>query len=168
MGGIVFGLLRGISATALILSLAMIAMAQFRAGIQGVVSDANGASVPGARVTLTDKATNQSQSVIATSDGFYRFSALAPGTYSISVEKENFSKTVIDDVKVDAEAIKGQDVVLQAGAITEVVTVEAEGAPLQTEDASIRRTVTTQEIQRLPQIGRDPYELIRLTPGIVG
>lgn len=168
MRRIVFGLFRSIAVTSLVLAFAVIVSAQFRAGVQGVVSDANGAAVPGANVTLTNKATNQSQSVVTTNDGFYRFSALSPGIYSVSVEKENFSKTVVDEVKVDAEAIRGQDVVLQAGAITEVVTVEAQGAPLQTEDASIRRTVTTQEIQRLPQIGRDPYELIRLSPGIVG
>lgn len=168
MRRIVFGLFRSVAVTSLMLAFAVIVSAQFRAGIQGVVSDANGAAVPGAKVTLTNRTTNQSQSVVTTEDGFYRFSALSPGSYSVSVEKESFSKTVIDDVKVDAEAIKGQDVVLQAGSISEVVTVEGEGAPLQTEDASIRRTVTTQEIQRLPQIGRDPYELIRLTPGIVG
>jgi len=168
MRRIVFGLFRSVAVTSLMLAFAVIVSAQFRAGIQGFVSDANGAAVPGAKVTLTNRTTNQSQSVVTTEDGFYRFSALSPGNYSVSVEKENFSKTVVDDVKVDAEAIKGQDVVLQTGSISEVVTVEAEGAPLQTEDASIRRTVTTQEIQRLPQIGRDPYELIRLSPGIVG
>lgn len=168
MRRILFGAVRGITATSLLLAFAMVASAQFRAGIQGVVSDANGAGVPGATVKLIDKGTNQTQSTVTSGEGFYRFSALPPGTYSISVEKENFSKTVIDDVKVDAEATKGQDVVLQAGSITEVVTVEAEGVQLQTEDAGIRRTVTTQEIQRLPQIGRDPYELIRLTPGVVG
>nr|HQU91737.1 carboxypeptidase regulatory-like domain-containing protein [Pyrinomonadaceae bacterium] len=162
------GAVRGIAATSLLLAFAMVASAQFRAGIQGVVSDANGAGVPGATVTLINKGTNQTQSTVTSGEGFYRFSALSPGTYSVSVEKDNFSKTVIDDVKVDAEATKGQDVVLQPGSISEVVTVQAEGAPLQTEDASIRRTVTTQEIQRLPQIGRDPYELIRLSPGIVG
>lgn len=168
MRRISFGLFRSIAVTSFVLAFTVIASAQFRAGIQGVVTDANGAAVPGASITLTNKATNQSQTTVTTGDGFYRFSALSPGNYSVSVEKESFSKTVVDDVKVDAEAIKGQDIVLQAGAITEVVTVEAEGAPLQTEDASIRRTVTTQEIQQLPQVGRDPYELIRLTPGIVG
>ncbi|HLA96175.1 MAG TPA: carboxypeptidase regulatory-like domain-containing protein, partial [Pyrinomonadaceae bacterium] len=148
--------------------LSITALAQFRAAVQGVVSDSNGAAVPGATVALTNKATNQSQSTVTNSDGFYRFSALTPGAYSISVEKESFSKSLIDDLKVEAEATKGQDIVLQAGAISETVTVEADSAPLQTEDAGIRKTVTTEEIQRLPQAGRDPYELIRLTPGIVG
>ena len=142
--------------------------AQFRAGVQGTVTDNAGAVVAGATVTLTNKETNQAQTTQTSDEGFYRFSALTPGTYSISVEKESFSKAMVDELKVDAEATKGQDIVLQAGAISEVVTVEADAATLQTEDGSTRKTVTTEEILRLPQVGRDPYELIRLTPGIIG
>ncbi len=148
--------------------LAVTAIAQFRAGLQGVVTDGAGGVVPGATVTLTNKDTNQKQTTQASSEGFYRFSSLTPGLYTIEVEKEGFKKAIVQEVKVDAEAIKGQDIVLAAGVISETVTVEADSAPLQTEDASIRKTITTQEVQRLPQIGRDPYELIRLTPGIVG
>jgi len=153
---------------ALFSALSLVANAQFRAGVQGVVADAAGGVVPGATVTLTNKDTNQSQTTQTNDDGFYRFSALAPGNYSLSVEKQGFSKALVDELKVDAEAINGQDVTLAAGAITETVTVQAEAVQLQTEDASIRKTVTTEEIQRLPQVGRDPYELIRLTPGIIG
>lgn len=144
------------------------AHAQFRAAVQGVVTDTAGGTVPDATVVLTNRETGVTQQTTTSGEGFYRFSALPPGTYSISVEKEGFRKALVGDVKVDAEATKGQDVTLEAGVISETVTVQADAAPLQTEDASIRKTVTTEEIQRLPQVGRDPYELIRLTPGIVG
>lgn len=164
-----FSICKLVLAVMLVFGFSFVADAQFRAGVQGVVTDNAGGVVPGASVTLTNKDTNQTQSTQTNDDGFYRFSALTPGNYSISVEKQSFSKALVDDVKVDAEAIKGQDIVLQAGAISETVTVQADDvAQLQTEDASIRKTVTTEEIQRLPQIGRDPYELIRLTPGIIG
>ncbi len=146
----------------------IVGIAQFRAGVQGNVTDNAGAVVPGATVTLTNKDTNQTQTTQTNDDGFYRFSALVPGNYSVAVEKANFSKTLIDDVKVDAEAIKGQDIALQAGAITETVTVAAEGVQLQTEDANIRKTITNEEVLSLPQVGRDPYELVRLTPGVIG
>src|SRR4030095_5658083 len=82
---------------------------QFRAGLQGVVSDANGAAVPGATVTLTNKATNQTQSTVTSDAGFYRFSSLSPGMYSITVEKQNFSKALIEDVKGESERITGQE-----------------------------------------------------------
>lgn len=163
-----FGLLRGVGIASVLFICATVATAQFRAAVQGVVSDSAGASVPGATVILNNKDTNQSQTATTNDDGFYRFSALPPGNYTLSVEKTGFSKTLIDDLKVDAEATKGQDIILQAGAITETVTVEADAAPLQTEDANIRKTISTEEVLRLPQAGRDPYELIRLTPGIIG
>lgn len=153
---------------ALVALFSIIGNAQFRAGVQGVVTDGAGGSVPGATVTLTNKDTNQTQTTTTSDDGFYRFSALAPGLYSVSVEKADFKKAVVDEVKVDAEAIKGQDITLEAGVISEIVTVEAEDVGLQTEDANIRKTITTEEVLELPQVGRDPYELIRLTPGVVG
>lgn len=141
---------------------------QFRAGIQGVVTDGAGAVVSGAAVTLTNKETGQTQSTQTSDDGFYRFSSLAPGLYSLAVEKADFKKRVVDDVKVDAEAIKGQDIQLEAGVISEVVTVQADQVQIETEDANVRKTISTAEILSLPQSGRDPYELARLAPGVFG
>ncbi len=153
---------------ALITLLSIIGNAQFRAGVQGVVTDSAGGTVPGATVTLTNKDTNQTQTTTTSDDGFYRFSALSPGQYTVTAEKENFKKRIVDDVKVEAEVTKGQDVTLEAGVISEVVTVQADNVGLQTEDASVRKTISTEEVLSLPQVGRDPYELIRLTPGIFG
>lgn len=144
------------------------ASAQFRAGVQGTVADVNGALVSGATVTLTNKETNESQQTRTSDDGFYRFTNLAPGTYSVSVEQNGFKKRVVNDVRVEAETVRGQDVTLEAGAISEVVTVQASDVELQTEDANVRKTIGTDEILELPQAGRDPYELARLAPGVFG
>ena len=163
-----FGLTRLLGLLALTALFSVASFAQFRAGIQGTVTDNAGGTVGGATVTLTNKETNESQSTTTSDQGFFRFGALAPGLYSLSVEKENFKKSVIDDLKVDAEAIKGQDVTLEAGVISEVVTVEADDAGLQTEDPNLGKTITNVEVLRLPQTGRDPYELARLTPGVFG
>lgn len=152
---------------ALITILSVVAHAQFRAGIQGVVTDTAGGTVSGATVTLTSKETNQSQTTATSDDGFYRFSGLAPGLYTVSVELQGFKKRVVDDVKVDAESIKGQDVVLEAGVISETVTVEAQNTAIETENANVQKTITTIEVRNLPQTGRDPYELARLAPGIL-
>ena len=148
--------------------LAITGNAQFRAGVQGVVTDNAGGVVSGATVTLTNKETNQSQKTQTSDGGFYRFSSLAPGLYSLTIEKQDFKRRVVEDVKVDAESLNGQDVTLEAGVISETVTVQAEDVALQTEDANIRKTITTAEILSLPQSGRDPYELARLTPGVFG
>src|SRR4029079_11958565 len=77
-------------------------------------------------------------------------------------------KRVVDGVKVDAEALQGQDISLEAGGISETVTVQAENAGLETEDPNIRKSITNAEVLRLPQVGRDPYELARLAPGVFG
>src|SRR6476620_1214377 len=149
-------------------SMATIANAQFKAGIQGTVTDNAGAIVADATVTLTNKETNQTQQTKTSDGGFYRFSGLAPGLYTVTVEKDSFKKQVVEDVTVSAEALEGVDISLQTGGISETVTVTAETAQLETEDANIRKTLTTAEILNLPQNGRDPYELARLTPGVFG
>lgn len=150
------------------LAFTAIANAQFKAGIQGVVTDTAGAVIAGATVTLTNNETGQVQQTATTDEGFYRFSALPPGIYTLTIEQQAFKKRVIENIKVDAEAIRGVDSQLETGGVSEVVTVTADNAPLQTEDANIRKTITTQEVLNLPQIGRDPYELARLAPGVFG
>ena len=152
----------------LLMFLTAVGHAQFRAGVQGTVTDNAGGTVAGAKVTLTSKETNQSQKTQTSDDGFYRFSNLAPGQYSITVEQTGFKKGLVSDLKIEAESIKGQDIKLEAGVISETVTVQAEDAALQTEDANIRKTISTAEVLRLPQQGRDPYELARLAPGVFG
>jgi hypothetical protein len=153
-----------------ILAAALTASAQFRGGVQGTVTDAAGGTVAGATVTLTSKETNQTQTTTTSDAGFYRFAALAPGLYTIAVEQQGFKKRVVDEVKVDAESIRGQDIALETGAISETVTVNAEPDEviLEKEDANIRKNFRTEEVLRLPQAGRDPYELARLAPGVFG
>src|SRR5436190_12217348 len=130
------------------------ASAQFRGGVQGTVTDASGGTIAGATVTLTSKETSQTQTTVTSDGGFYRFASLAPGLYSIAVEQQGFKKRIVDDVKVDAESVRGQDVSLEIGGISEVVTVQAENAGLQTEDANVRKTVSNAEVLRLPQVGQ--------------
>ena len=142
--------------------------AQFRAGVQGTVTDNSGGTVAGATVTLTNKETNQSQKAETSDDGFYRFGNLSPGLYSLTVERDGFKKGSVNDLKIDAESTKGQNISLEAGVISETVTIVAENTGLQTEDASVRKTISTSEIRSLPQAGRDPYELLRTAPGILG
>ncbi len=149
-------------------SMATIANAQFKAGIQGTVTDNAGAIVADANVTLTNKETNQTQQTKTSDGGFYRFSGLAPGLYTVTVEKGNFKKQVVEGIQVQAETLEGLDVILQTGGVSETVTVTAENVQLETEDANIRKTITNQEILELPQVGRDPYELARLAPGVFG
>ena len=145
------------------------AFAQFRAGIQGTVKDTSGAVVAGVTVTVTNQETGKSQQVSTSAEGFYRVAGLPPGAYTVKATFAGFKEQVIKNLAVSAEQVQGADITIQPGDVKEAVTVTAEAAPvLHTENADSSRTLSTLEIQRLPQVGRDPYELLRLTPGVFG
>src|SRR3954471_10265904 len=143
--------------------------AQFRAGIQGTVTDTNGGLVPEAKITLTNTETGKTQETVASDNGFYRLANLPPAKYKLTIEKAGYRTKVLDNVTVNAEAVQGLDLVLEPGDVSATVTVTEEAAQtVQTENANIDRAITTQEVRTLPQFGRDPYELARLTPGVFG
>lgn len=162
-------LLRAVICTLVIIAFSSTALAQFRASIQGTVTDPAGAVVPEATVTLTSNETARSVTVTTSGEGFYRFDALAPGIYTLAVEKAGFKKTTFESVAVAAEQAQGVDVVLTTGEVSEVVTVTETTSPaLETENANLNKAISTTEVRQLPQFGRDPYELARLTPGVFG
>ncbi|MCI0623603.1 MAG: TonB-dependent receptor [Acidobacteria bacterium] len=144
------------------------AHAQYRAAIQGTVTDASGAVVLGAQVTATHSATGRQYQAATSEEGFFRIPALPPGKYTVTVELKGFKTQQIQEVMVSAEDTTGLSISLDVGAVESVVTVAAEAAAVQTENANISKAITNEEILRLPQVGRDPYELLRLTPGVFG
>ena len=145
------------------------AHAQFRAGIQGTVTDSTGAIVKGAKITVTSQETGASQEAITNDEGFYSVSHLGPGLYTINASMTGFKTKIIKDVQVAAEEMGGVSLVLDAGAVTEQITVNGDTIPaLQTEDGSISGTISEQQVQELPQFRGDPFELLRLTPGVFG
>jgi Carboxypeptidase regulatory-like domain/TonB dependent receptor len=145
-----------------------IANAQFRAGIQGTVTDETGGAIPGATVVVTNQETSVSSETVTNDTGFYSVQGLPPGTYRVTASLSGFKDTVTENVIVSAEEVRGLNVALQAGDVQETVTVIANTPTLRTENADVSGTLSTVEIQRLPQVGRDPYELVRLTPGVFG
>ena len=149
--------------------LSPLAYAQFNASISGTVLDPTGAAIPGATVTLTNVETQAKQTSQSGGEGTYQFSSLGPGTYSINVTAKGFQQNAISNVAVAAETPRTLNLTLQTGVETQTVTVDADTQPLiQSSDASIGSTVTSEEIQRLPIFGADPYELLRTAPGITG
>ena len=162
-------LVRIVACGLILLSAVVIAQAQFKASIQGTVTDSSGGLVPETKITLTNNETGQSQTTTASSEGFYRFTGLPPGTYTLTAEKSGFKRQLFDKVVINAEATQGFDIVLTTGEIAETVTItEATQEALETENGNVSRAITTREIRQLPQVGRDPYELLRLTPGVFG
>ena len=151
------------------LALAIGAWGQYNASIQGTVTDPSGAAVPNAKVTVTNQATGVSKQATTSSTGSYTVGQLPPGNYTVTVEASGFQKNETKDVVVLAEQIRGLDLTLQVGGANQTVTVNGATTPLlQTQDASVSKTLSGATIEALPAIGRDPFELIRLTPGVFG
>ncbi len=145
------------------------AHAQYRASIQGTVTDPTGAIIPGATVTLTDLQTNQVLKTTSNDSGLYTFNALAPDHYSLVVEHEGFEKKDLSDITIVPDQANSMNVQMQVGAAAQTVIVSAATTPLlDTETATISGTISSNEIQHLPSFGRDTFQLAQLAPGTEG
>jgi hypothetical protein len=142
------------------------ALAQYGASLEGTVTDKSGAVVSGATVTITDEATGVSRNTVAGASGFYRIAGLPPGRYKVEVEGASFKKSTKTGVEVVAEAASAANIVLETGSTSESVTVIAGAEGLETESANIGGTISSRQVVDLPTFGRDPYTLLRVTPGV--
>jgi hypothetical protein len=145
------------------------AFAQYRAGIQGSVLDPQGNAITGAAVTLTNKETNRLQTATTDASGVYNFLGLAPGRYSLAAEATGFKRQTLADIGIAAEQVQSVNITLQVGDVSQSVTVNGDVTPpIDTETGQISGTLSAQEIQNLPSLGRDPFQLLRLAPGVFG
>jgi hypothetical protein len=152
----------------LLFLLPVAAHAQFNASLSGTVTDPTGAIVPGATVTLKDLGTQATRTAKSGAQGSYQFSELPPGTYSLTATASGFQASSIDSVTLVAETPRNIDVKLAIGQSNQTVTVSANDVPvLNTSDASVGTNISSADVTRLPAFGRDPYELLRLTPGVI-
>ena len=144
------------------------AHAQYRAGIQGTVTDPSGAVISGAKVAVTNQETGKTTEVTSSEVGFYSVTNIPPGPYTVSAEAPGFKKQVVNDTVV-TETVLGLNLSLATGAASEQVVVTGDSIPaIQTENANLEATISTRAVQALPQFRGDPYELLRVTPGVFG
>jgi hypothetical protein len=142
--------------------------AQFRTAIQGTVTDPTGAVIPGATLTLTDTATNQTITHTSDENGVYNFNALAPDRFTLTAEKEGFNKKVLADLQLIPEQSNAVNIELQVGNTSQSITVNASTTPaLDTQTANNGLTLTANQIEHLPAYERDVTQLIQLTPGVI-
>lgn len=134
--------------------------------IVGNVTDAGGAAVAGAKVTIIEVNTGITHTATANEEGGYVVPYLPPGTYKVEVEREGFKKFVRDQVLLSTGSAVRVNTALEVGSITETVEVTA-GAPLlQTESADVSQSFEAKKIRELPLNGRNFQSLISLIPGV--
>src|ERR1700680_4014507 len=105
------------------------AQAQYRASIQGTVTDQQGALVPDAAVTLTNQETSRNLQTTTNASGVFNFVELAPSGYTITVDKGGFKKYIATDVQIIAEQSNSYNVHLDVGATTDTVNVNGNDVP---------------------------------------
>jgi len=133
--------------------------------IQGTISDPSGAVVPGATITITNKATGQVVHVTSTAAGSYSSGALLPGDYAVRVEAKGF-RTAEVPVVVQVAVTSPGNIKLEVGESSQVVEVQASSIQVNTEQATVQGVLTADQIDKLPIDGRNFLDLAQLEPGV--
>ena len=149
------------------LFLAATVWAQVTSGrLQGVVTDPNGAVVPGSRVTVTNVETGAAFSVNTTDRGTWAVPSLPTATYKVTVTASGFKATVVNEVKLDAGVPATVNVTLELGTLAETIEVSGGAEVLQTATSAVSSTLTGRQINEMPFTSqRNALDLLIALPG---
>jgi hypothetical protein len=144
------------------------ALAQTTYGtIRGEVKDVQGASIPGAKITLTNEATKLAQDYKTNSSGIYEIGGVDPGTYKVTIVMPGFKTFDTTGNVVSLGAVTTIDATLQIGGSNETIEVAADTITLNTANATAEQVFTAQQIQDLPNLGRDPFMFAQFDANVV-
>jgi hypothetical protein len=139
----------------------------FRATVSGQVTDKTGAAIPGAKVTATQKSTNQKTTQVTNTEGFFTLTALIPSDYDIDVESPGFKHARKTDLRLlDSDKVN-LPFQMEVGELSQEVTVSASSEVLATGDASGGVNFDSTMTAELPLNGRQVYMLMSLSPGVL-
>lgn len=153
----------------ILLSAGLLTAQTFRGTILGTVTDATGAVIPGAKVTVKNVATGLERNATSSADGSYTVAELPIGSYDVTVTQAGFQTFKARAIEVSVSSERRVDAQLKPGEVSAVVEVSADQLPLvETTNNTLGDTFTAQEIKNAPVNGRDYQKLIYLTPGVSG
>src|SRR5579864_7598764 len=164
---------RGLQLRCCVLALSLLLSAlpsrpqEVTARLSGTVKDSAGGVVPEAALTATNSSTGVVTRTTSGGSGDYVFPALAPGTYTLSVEKAGFTTGVMSGISLNVDQKASLDVVLQVGQVTQSVNVEAAAPLVDSSSASMGTVVDEQPILDLPLNLRRTGALALVVPGTV-
>ncbi len=134
--------------------------------IDGEIKDSSGATVAGASLTLTDKATNATRVESSNADGLFTFPSLPPGRYGLSVRMKGFKTESEPDIDLQVQQTVRADFTLQPGQVSETVEVSASAEQLNADNATVGTVIENKRVVELPLNGRDYLQLVQLSPNV--
>jgi outer membrane receptor protein involved in Fe transport len=149
----------------IVLAVSVVSLAQ-TGSIAGTVSDASGAVVQGAEVTVRNTATNESHKTVSGATGTYAVTNLPVGPYEVTVRKQGFKLFRQPSTELTVAQSLTVDPKLTPGAASEEVTVRADRVQdIDLETSQLSNLVDQRQMESLPLITRNPYQLVLLSPG---
>jgi hypothetical protein len=143
------------------------AVAQVSASIQGRVSDASGAAIPGASITLQNLNTNAIRTTVTSRDGQYQILSLSAGSYRIAARKSGFAQEIRTGIRIAVNQSVTANLTLHIGSVRQQVTVRADASPVSLATSDVSGLIGQRQVRNLPLNGRSYDQLMTLDPGIV-
>ena len=134
--------------------------------LSGTVTDSNGAVIPDAKVNVQNDATKITQQLTSNKVGFFSASQLPGGSYSVSVDATGFEKWQGTGIVLNASDVRTLNIALRVGAQSETVEVSASAGQIDIIDSGAKaETITAEDLEKQPLIGRNATEILRIIPG---
>ncbi len=157
--------LRAIALSAALFSLSSLLYGQATGTISGTITDASGAAVSGAKITVSGENTGTVRDAISDSAGHYVVPLLGVGSFSVRAEFTGFQPNEVKNIRLQVDEQREVDFTLSPANVQTSVEVTATPVAVQTTNPTLGQVITSQQVAELPLNGRDFVQLATLTPG---
>ncbi len=145
---------------------ALVGYAQSSGDIRGTLFDSAGAVMPDCPIIVKNQDTNQIRRATTTDAGVYAVPNLVPGTYTVTAEKSGFQTAARKDITVQVGQVVRVDFTLQVGQVAEQIEVAGNAQMVDTSTTAVGTMIGNKQILELPLNGRDPLQLVGLSPNV--
>ena len=155
--------------TSLLLATVAFSQGSQTGGITGVVTDPQGAVVPGVTINVINESTGTAERTMTTSaDGSYAVTLLTPGAYRLEITASNFKQSAISGVQVRINETTRLDVTLSVGNVQEKVEITATPSLINPVSPAMGQAINSQTLQTLPLASPNFLFLLSLSSGVAG
>ncbi|HEX4950534.1 MAG TPA: carboxypeptidase regulatory-like domain-containing protein [Blastocatellia bacterium] len=164
-----FSYFRTLLTALLLMMLALTALAQqaATATLEGIITDANGAAIPNAKVIVKNTDTGLTRETVTDDSGIYRLPALPPGSYQLTSSATGFAENRFTGITLTVGQKLNLDLTLKVAAVGETVDISATASIVETTRTNVAASVNERAVRELPVNGRNFLDFVTLTPGVV-